>query len=1090
MSDTKQIVISGNNIETLKNYPDNYFDSIVTDPPYGLGKEPNAEEMLRAWVDTGYLAVGGSGFMGKEWDSFVPQPIFWKEIFRVLKHGGHVVSFFGTRTYDWGCMAIRLAGFEIRDCIQWVYGCLSDDTEILTENGWVEYSQFHLSKKVSIFIYDKEKDEYFFETPEKWNEYKIKDTCYRIQSDYTDQIVSRNHRCVVERKGKLLFEFAENLAQERQANIPFLESLSSLSENLSNIHKRTSITKQSLWKRLFLQNNINIKNKFGKKKANRTVGNNKIGLFSMQKRIFSTQFLVKKSKNSNLFKKMQRILSGSRVEKMGENRFGNSEFTTQQNKKRKQGREKSCLERGNNLSEKERILFGSEIEICEMPNRFDFDVKKRWIYSGVSVNNGKAIRKEFIENGVCTSYRPRPNKQRYNEFNVIFNKQGTQTIRMGKTYSTTLATITPFEYTGVIFCPTVSTGCFVARRNGKIFITGNSGFPKSHNISKAIDKMNGAEREVVGEKSNNISKTNNSNSTNTQTYGVFGNDKYLTIPSTEQAKQWEGWGSALKPAHEDLVLARKPFQFSSDFVYLYENIVYELKLQICQSKLFAKDVKEIFLLSQKESQKVELDFAQWSVGKPFNTQEDLLVLMDMLQLELNEGNTTLNIVLLWLNTLVELWNVANTYTTETESSTITELRILKSLEWESIFQNITHLKNNKTNGLIANVLTVESLFSVLNLKLNDILTHSAKEDATLRENEKTFVLNSEQIVLARKPLEKGFSIAENVLKWGTGAINIDVSRIKLEDNYKPINRVNSHHDGSNNEWLKLPKLNENSPSANPSGRFPANFIMTHHEDCKCVGIKSIGSGKEGGYNYEGNVYDVQGFVPKNSPTANSNYGEEIVEDWDCVDDCPIKILDEQSGVLKSGKMTANHNRTTNGSPNGIYGKFDVNHPLAETYGDKGGASRFFYVAKASQWERHYGLDNFEEKNSASSEFRPNHLEKSLNGESGNPYGRWKPLKNIHPTVKPIKLMQYLIRLVTPPNGIVLDPFAGSGTTGIACKIDGFEFVGLELSEEYTEIANSRIQSFNEELLLLDETIIYKNRVDEENNKDSQQLTLF
>ena len=117
----KQIVISGNNIETLKNYPNNYFDAVVTDPPYGLGKEPNAEEMLRAWIDTGYLAVNGSGFMGKEWDAFVPQPLFWKEIFRVLKYGGHIVSFFGTRTYDGGCMAIRLAGFEIRDCIQWVY---------------------------------------------------------------------------------------------------------------------------------------------------------------------------------------------------------------------------------------------------------------------------------------------------------------------------------------------------------------------------------------------------------------------------------------------------------------------------------------------------------------------------------------------------------------------------------------------------------------------------------------------------------------------------------------------------------------------------------------------------------------------------------------------------------------------------------------------------------------------------------------------------------------------------------------------------------------------------------------------------------
>jgi site-specific DNA-methyltransferase (adenine-specific) len=118
----KQQVFHGNNLELLKQYPDNYFDAIVTDPPYGLGKEPNAEEMLQAWITDGYLEVKGSGFMGKEWDAFVPQPIFWKEVFRTLKHGGHVVSFFGTRTYDWGVMAMRLAGFEIRDCIQWIYG--------------------------------------------------------------------------------------------------------------------------------------------------------------------------------------------------------------------------------------------------------------------------------------------------------------------------------------------------------------------------------------------------------------------------------------------------------------------------------------------------------------------------------------------------------------------------------------------------------------------------------------------------------------------------------------------------------------------------------------------------------------------------------------------------------------------------------------------------------------------------------------------------------------------------------------------------------------------------------------------------------
>lgn len=110
------------NIDFLKTLPDNSVDAIITDSPYGLGKEPNAVKCLQDWIDRGYHEVSGKGFMGKTWDAFVPQPVLWTECYRVLKPGGHLLSFFGTRTYDWGTLAIRLAGFEIRDCIQWIYG--------------------------------------------------------------------------------------------------------------------------------------------------------------------------------------------------------------------------------------------------------------------------------------------------------------------------------------------------------------------------------------------------------------------------------------------------------------------------------------------------------------------------------------------------------------------------------------------------------------------------------------------------------------------------------------------------------------------------------------------------------------------------------------------------------------------------------------------------------------------------------------------------------------------------------------------------------------------------------------------------------
>lgn len=116
------MILCGDNITLLSKMQDNTYDSCVTDAPYGLGKEPDCNDMLEAWLKHGYLEVSGGGFMNKSWDAFVPQPNFWREVFRVLKPGAHVVCFFGTRTYDWGVMAMRLAGFEIRDQLAWIYG--------------------------------------------------------------------------------------------------------------------------------------------------------------------------------------------------------------------------------------------------------------------------------------------------------------------------------------------------------------------------------------------------------------------------------------------------------------------------------------------------------------------------------------------------------------------------------------------------------------------------------------------------------------------------------------------------------------------------------------------------------------------------------------------------------------------------------------------------------------------------------------------------------------------------------------------------------------------------------------------------------
>ena len=118
----------------------------------------------------------------------------------------------------------------------------------------------------------------------------------------------------------------------------------------------------------------------------------------------------------------------------------------------------------------------------------------------------------------------------------------------------------------------------------------------------------------------------------------------------------------------------------------------------------------------------------------------------------------------------------------------------------------------------------------------------------------------------------------------------------------------------------------------------------------------------------------------------------------------------------------------------------------------GSAARFFYCAKASKRDRNEGLDGFEVKE------KRYRATANGTGETSKGMERFttQPVANHHPTVKPTTLMQYLVRLVTPPNGIVLDPFMGSGSTGKACVYEGFDFIGIEQSAEYVAIAQARI----------------------------------
>jgi site-specific DNA-methyltransferase (adenine-specific) len=164
-----------------------------------------------------------------------------------------------------------------------------------------------------------------------------------------------------------------------------------------------------------------------------------------------------------------------------------------------------------------------------------------------------------------------------------------------------------------------------------------------------------------------------------------------------------------------------------------------------------------------------------------------------------------------------------------------------------------------------------------------------------------------------------------------------------------------------------------------------------------------------------------------------------------LDEPAAEMLDQMSGERTSGRL--DRSRIT--AQNKTYGACPT-HRVGVYEPDTGGASRFYYVAKASRRERNAGLDGMPERalNWSSGEQSPG----TFQSEGTN-----RMVANPHPTVKPIALMRWLCRLVTPPGGLILDPFMGSGSTGCAAVLEGFRFVGTEQDPEYAAIAERRIE---------------------------------
>jgi DNA modification methylase len=383
------------------------------------------------------------------------------------------------------------------------------------------------------------------------------------------------------------------------------------------------------------------------------------------------------------------------------------------------------------------------------------------------------------------------------------------------------------------------------------------GFPKSLNISKAIDKLQGAEREpgVPGKYASRRPREH-VDVVNTYHAGIANaSTALITTPATDAAKKWEGWGTALKPAHEPVVVGRKPISEKSVAENILKHNTGGMNIAACRNENQARYPTNVL---HDGSESVQEEFAQYGERKSGG--------------DYKKGRSA---------------GSASRYFCETP---FTE---------------------------------------------SDI--------------------NHNPLVVARKPLSEK-TVAENVLKHGTGGLNIDGCRIATDDNLNGGAYSGEDRASKNGSILKI--RGDVEDYKQPTGRFPANLIHDGSEE----------------------------------------------------------VLDEfaKYGILKSGgKKNASYTNENDGvfTPGG--------QQTSSFYGSSGTASRFYYSAKASKKDR---------------------------------------MGSKHPTVKPISLMRYLCRLVTPKGGTVLDPFAGSGTTGQAAFQEGFNIIMIERESEYIPDIERRMRS--------------------------------
>lgn len=468
-----------------------------------------------------------------------------------------------------------------------------------------------------------------------------------------------------------------------------------------------------------------------------------------------------------------------------------------------------------------------------------------------------------------------------------------------------------------------------------------------------------AEREVIGTQTHG--RTDDGSWAQNVAGGMFKpgeRTREITKPLSALAREWEGWGTALKPSHEPITVATKPLTVQQHFAILLDyltdlleeqTIWFGLNAHVAERSFSAIRVKldavtKPFVLdSAKMRVLANFDPARFADHSSIFQEHGFCVVTktqdDFVQSPAKQSSSAASYLAL------------TTPHGPADDLSIQLAAMCMSVVTEGISENTVSSWVSISDAILsrANTFTIETASRLtIALRTWNSLTSPNTIDGT-----GSLFPNVSPIVLARKPLSEG-TVAANVLRWGTGALNIDACRVASGDGHTTARKPSLVKDTS----APFGKGVAMGGNGSDLGRWPANVV------------------------HDGSDEVVAAF-----PSAGGQQGRAKI------------------GGAKGGS---------------IYGKFAENvSSNPEPRGDSGSAARFFYSAKASKADR-----------------------------AGSK----------HPTVKPVSLKEWLATLITPPGGTILDPFAGSGTTGAAARNKGFRAVLIEREAEYVEDIKRRLST--------------------------------